>query len=398
VLRLGEWSAQRSAVHRLGGERNRHRPEQRLGGKRDSVAATIFRLKQRLVGSQHRLGDVRTLSKGNTDRDRQRFIDGQCHPGDGETNSFSDLARLGRVGLGQENAELLTVVAVHDIACSHLAAQDVGYLSQDLIARVVSVFVGDPLEVVDIDLDHRDRCFGIARLDGQVAIESTAIAHACHIVAQCQLRKMPALSAADGGEDTEDHSDSGKTPDGYQDEQDRPIRRRCCRSARNVGVQPELHMVLSAEAGPKLNADPSQMDICNAAGMSSGIERWGSGGPWEAIVGYSRVVRSGDYVHVAGTTATVDGQVVGHGDAGEQARVILRIIGEALAKAGASFEQVVRSRIFVLDIADWQAVGAAHGEIFADIRPVSTMVEVAKLIDPAHLVEIEVDAYSPLVG
>ena len=132
--------------------------------------------------------------------------------------------------------------------------------------------------------------------------------------------------------------------------------------------------------------------------MSAAIERWGSGGPWESVVGYSRVVRSGDYVHVAGTTATVDGVVVGQGDPGEQTRVTLRIIGEALAKAGATFEQVVRTRIFVVDISDWQAVGGAHGEVFADIRPVSTMVEVSRLIDPAHLVEIEVDAYSPIGG
>jgi enamine deaminase RidA (YjgF/YER057c/UK114 family) len=130
--------------------------------------------------------------------------------------------------------------------------------------------------------------------------------------------------------------------------------------------------------------------------MGTSIERWGSGSPWEPIVGYSRVVRSGDYVHVAGTTATVDGQVVGQGDAGEQARVIFRIIGDALAKAGATFDQVVRTRIFVTNIADWEAIGAAHGEIFSDIRPVSTMAEVSRLIDPAHLVEIEVDAYSPL--
>ncbi len=132
--------------------------------------------------------------------------------------------------------------------------------------------------------------------------------------------------------------------------------------------------------------------------MGVNIERWGSGGPWEGVVGYSRVVRSGDDVHVAGTTATVEGNVVGVGDAGEQTRVILRIIGEALAKAGATFDQVVRSRIFILDINDWEAVGKAHGEVFADIRPVSTMVEVSRLIDPDHLVEIEVDAYSPREG
>ena len=132
--------------------------------------------------------------------------------------------------------------------------------------------------------------------------------------------------------------------------------------------------------------------------MRPDIERWGSGGPGEGIVGYSRVVRCGDYVHIAGTTATVDGHVVGQGDAGEQTRVILRIIGDSLAKAGATFDQVVRSRIFVVDIADWEAVGTAHGEVFADIRPVATMVEVSRLIDPDHLVEIEVEAYSPLRG
>jgi len=135
--------------------------------------------------------------------------------------------------------------------------------------------------------------------------------------------------------------------------------------------------------------------MCKAHPMAENIERWGSGGPWESIVGYSRVVRTGDFVHVAGSTATVDGKVVGRGDAGEQTRVTLRIIGDALAKAGASFEQVVRTRIFVVDIGDWEAVGKAHGEVFADIRPVSTMVEVSALIDPDHLVEIEVEAYSP---
>ena len=127
--------------------------------------------------------------------------------------------------------------------------------------------------------------------------------------------------------------------------------------------------------------------------MGENIERWGSGGPWESIVGYSRVVRTGDYVHVAGTTATVDGQVVGKGHAGEQTRVILRIIGDALGKAGASFDQVVRTRIFVVDIADWQAVGTAHGEVFADIRPVTAMLEVSALLDPRMMVEIEADAF-----
>jgi enamine deaminase RidA (YjgF/YER057c/UK114 family) len=125
------------------------------------------------------------------------------------------------------------------------------------------------------------------------------------------------------------------------------------------------------------------------------IERFGSDNPWEGTVGCCRVVRAGDHVHVAGTTATVDGRVVGVGDAAEQTRVALRLVAEALARAGASLTDVVRTRMFVTDITDWQAIGRAHGEVFADIRPAATMVEVTRLIDPELLVEIEVDAYAP---
>jgi enamine deaminase RidA (YjgF/YER057c/UK114 family) len=129
--------------------------------------------------------------------------------------------------------------------------------------------------------------------------------------------------------------------------------------------------------------------------MAADVERFGSDNPWETTVGYCRAVRAGDHVHVAGTTATVDGRVVGRGDAGEQTRVALRIVADALARAGASLADVVRTRLYVTDIADWEAVGRAHGEVFADVRPASTMVEVSRLIDPDHLVEIEVDAYVP---
>ena len=125
------------------------------------------------------------------------------------------------------------------------------------------------------------------------------------------------------------------------------------------------------------------------------IERYGSDNPWEATVGYCRVVRAGDHVHVAGTTATVDGRVVAVGDAAEQTRVAIGIVAEALARAGASLADVVRTRMFVTDISQWEAIGRAHGEFFAAVRPVATMVEVTALIDPDLLVEIEVDAYSP---
>lgn len=117
-----------------------------------------------------------------------------------------------------------------------------------------------------------------------------------------------------------------------------------------------------------------------------------SGGPWEASVGYSRAVKVGNVVHVAGTTATVNGEVVGLNDAYEQTRVALEIIGLALAEAGASFADVVRTRLYVTDITQWEHVGRAHGEVFAGIRPAATMVQVAALIDPRHLVEIEAEA------
>jgi len=122
-------------------------------------------------------------------------------------------------------------------------------------------------------------------------------------------------------------------------------------------------------------------------------QNFGSGAPWEPIVGYSRAVRVGNQVFVAGTTALDEqGALVGRGDPYAQTLQALRNVERALVRAGAKLEDVVRTRVFVRDIGAWERIGRAHGEVFRDIRPASTMVQVEALIDPEMLVEIEADA------
>lgn len=126
-------------------------------------------------------------------------------------------------------------------------------------------------------------------------------------------------------------------------------------------------------------------------------ENISTGGKWEPIIGYSRAVKVGPFVYVSGCTAMTAEGLVGKGDAYAQTVQVLKTIVAALDKAGAKPEHVVRTRMFLANIADWEKVGRAHGEVFGTVRPASTIVEVSKLIDPDMLVEIEADAIVPAV-
>lgn len=129
----------------------------------------------------------------------------------------------------------------------------------------------------------------------------------------------------------------------------------------------------------------------------SDVQRISSGAAWEPIVGYSRAVVAGSYIEVSGSAPpVVDGEVEGGDDPHAQTLACLRVIGAALEKAGASFADVIRTRMFVTDISRWEEYGRAHGEVFGDVRPATAMVEVSALIDPRMLIEVEATAYRPV--
>lgn len=129
--------------------------------------------------------------------------------------------------------------------------------------------------------------------------------------------------------------------------------------------------------------------------MEPAVRRIASGAPWEPLIGYSRVVVAGPMIFVAGTTGTVDGRVVGPGDAYAQTIQAFRNVETALASAGAGLADVVQTQLFVTDITRWEEVGRAHRELFGDVRPVTAMVGVSALIDPEMLVEVQAVAYHP---